>query len=157
MGTPLDNFEFETVKQLRKSLLISSTVGIALSYMIHYSTGCISLFGFDFEPERATIITKLVGFTVFFFWASFFVMYRNDELPKIYKKRVTRELDDWYGHENYPNEENLIKEVEEKIKDSMKYRFKSNEWLMKTKDIFLPLLLGIYSMVVCFVGEWAVF
>jgi len=157
MGTPLDNFEFETVKQLRKSLLISSTVGIALSYMIHYSTGYISLFGFKFDPEQAVIMPKLVGFIVFYFLGSFFIMYRNDELPKIYKNRITKELDDWYGHENYPSEENLIKEVEEKMKDSMKYSFKSNKWLMEIKDIFLPLLLGVYSIVICFTGAWAVF
>ena len=88
MGTPLDNFEFETVKQLRKSLLIASTVGIAISYLIYYSTGTITLFGFTFQPEQATIIPKLVGCITIYFLISFLIVCRNDELPKIYDRKI---------------------------------------------------------------------
>jgi len=112
MTTPLENLEFETVKQLRKSLLITSVIGIANAYMIKYSTDCISFFGFTFDSsEKSTIITKLLGCIVFYFWASFIIKFRNDEIPKIYKKRITKELDDWYGYENYPNQENLKRKL----------------------------------------------
>jgi hypothetical protein len=158
MSTPLDNLEFETVKQLRKSLLITSVIGITIAYMIEYSTGIVSFFGFNFETSgKATIITKLLGCIVLYFWISFIIKFRNDELPKIYKKKITKELDDWYGHENYPNLENFEKEVAEKVRNTMKYHFKSNEWLMKTIDIYVPIALGILSMAVCFTGAIVLF
>ncbi|MEM1260750.1 MAG: hypothetical protein AAGH81_19660, partial [Bacteroidota bacterium] len=85
------------------------------------------------------------------------IKYRNDELPKIYKRRVSGILDEWHGYGNYPPSENIQEEIEERVKGSMKNSFKSNELLMRIKDIYFPLLLGTYAMVVCFGGEWAVF
>lgn len=43
MSTPLDNLDFETVRLLRKSLLITSVIGIAISYIIEYSRGEVKL------------------------------------------------------------------------------------------------------------------
>lgn len=157
MSTPLDNLEFETVKQLRKSLLITSVIGIAIAYMIEYSTGCVSLFGFTFKSDSATIVPKLLGWMVLYFLISFIIKFWKDELPKMYNNRIAKELDDWFGYGNYSDHENLKQEIEEKVKEQMKPHFKSNERLMKTIDIYFPIALGIYSMVVCFIGDFFIF
>ncbi|RIV68771.1 hypothetical protein [Flagellimonas aequoris] len=150
--------DFETVKQLRKSLLITSVIGIAISYMIEYSTGCVSFFGFTFATSgKVSIISKLLGCIVFYFWISFIIKFWKDELPKIYKKRINKELDDWFGYGNNPDKENLKKEIEEKVKKDMRHHFKSSERLIKTIDIYFPIALGIYSMVVCFRGAIVLF
>jgi phosphate/sulfate permease len=153
MSTPLDNLGFETVKQLRKSLLITATIGIAVSLMIYYSKKDISFFGFIFEHDKAYIITKFIGCIIAYFLVSFIVKFWHGELPKLYQKKVEVVLDDFYGPNLDLSEENFAEQVRYQVKRAMHNNFRLNIISMKTLDIIFPILLGVCSVILCFWGK----
>lgn len=74
----LDNFEFSDTKQVRKTLLISSFIGISFKMLVKNSTGTIEFFGFKIPVEDASVIPEIVGYLIVFEIAALVIRYSDD-------------------------------------------------------------------------------
>lgn len=147
----ITKFEFETVKQLRKSLLTTSTIGVIISYMIEYSKGDIRFLGFTFPEESSFIVSRLIGFLILYFLISFLIRFYVEETPKVYKKRFDAELDELFSH-NPAESQHFEEHIEEQLKKRMEKRYKAAKLWTKFLDVLLPVVFGVFSILVCFFG-----
>lgn len=139
----IDNFEFSDTKQIRKTLLITSFVGICFKILVKNSTGHIEFFGFKLPVEDASIIPYLVGSVIAFEIIALIIRYSDESAREKYKKYIT------YIKDNNMPEINL-QYNDKHVPQSMKPNYSRNEIIRKSVfflDILFPLILGIGTLV----------
>jgi hypothetical protein len=143
-----DNFEFDDVKKVRKSLLIVSVAGIFLKQLIKYSTGEIKFLGFSIPVGEATFLSNMIGFIIIFYIIALAIRFSSEQFPKYYKKKL-----EFYDIQAMFKEAGTFA----KYTDGKKTFDKNIKWvevLIKYSttflDIIFPLLLGIISLFIIF-------
>ena len=82
----IDKFEFGDAKQLRKSLLVTSFIGIVFENLIKHSTGNIEFLGFKIPVSDANIIPTLIGYLIIYFMVALIIRYSDEKFRKRHKE-----------------------------------------------------------------------
>jgi hypothetical protein len=135
----IEKFEFSDTKQVRKSLLISSFIGVFFDSLIKYSTGNFEFLGFKIPIKDASIILHLIGYLVLYFIVALLIRYSDENLKKHYsnlKEFKTLEKDD-----------DIMDFLEEKFGTGRKgYRIEFTKFGMVFIDLIFPILFGAYTL-----------
>ena len=78
----LEKFEFSDTRQVRKTLLISSFIGLAFEKLSIYSTGSIKFLGFKIPVEKADFIPELIGYLIIYLLIALIIRYSDEDLKK---------------------------------------------------------------------------
>jgi len=144
-----DNFEFEDVVKVRKSLLIFSLIGIFLKHLTKYSTGNIEFFGFKIPVEDSSFITNLVGGIIIFYIIILLIRYYDVEFPKRYKEfQEKRRMQNKLIFQS----DSLEYGVSE-MKRSQNYFIRRLKLLRVLKtfiDLYFPIIFGLISLFIVF-------
>lgn len=138
----VDNFEFSDTKQVRKTLLITSFVGICFKSLITNSTGEIEFLGFKIPISNASIIPDLIGYLIVYQIVVLIIRYLDEgarEKFKRYKK---------YLEDNPANKLNINADSSH-VPRSLRPNYRNNYYIKKGVtfiDLIFPLLLGFYTL-----------
>lgn len=145
-----ENFEFSDAKQVRKTLLITSFVGICFKLLVKNSVGEIEFLGFKIPVEDASIIPKLVGYMVIYEILVLIIRYSDENFKILYKKQ-----------KDHINNSKMPKNFIETLSNfDAKKRFFINprkveiiKYGLIFIDIIFPILLGIISLYIIFINR----
>lgn len=151
----IDNFEFSDAKQVRKTLLITSFIGICFKSLVKHSTENIEFFGFNIPIKDSSIIPNFIGYLIMYFLVALLIRYLDEKL----QKKVTKFRDRLKNIENdFRERENL------RLNEDAKMYFEHlDRELMKTVqqsrftnvgitllDFIFPVAFGLFSLYVIF-------
>lgn len=142
----LENFEISDTKQIRKTLLISSFVGISFKLLVKNSTGNIEFLGFKIPVEDAKIIPQLVGYLIIFEIIALLIRYSNENYRDKYAKYIK------YIKDNNLSEINLSYN-DKFVPDKLKPNYTINSFISKAViflDVVFPILLGLFALLKIF-------
>jgi hypothetical protein len=143
----LDNFEFSDTKQIRKTLLISSFIGISFKMLVKNSTGTIEFFGFKIPVEDASIIPEIVGYLIVFEIGALVIRYSDDFLKDKHQKYLK------FINETNNFTQNLTRTQEELIPDKLRPNYRMNNFVSMSVvflDFIFPILLGLFALATIF-------
>ncbi|WP_299160918.1 hypothetical protein [uncultured Tenacibaculum sp.] len=143
------NFDFSDVTKVRKSLLVTSLIGIFYKYVVSHSEGFISFLGFKIPVKDANDISHLIGYLLIFFIIAFFIRLSKENLDKAYEE-----------FEKYKNSVSTLipsrskkptymAKVEPKMPSG--WRISLIKFFVKSLDLYFPVLLSTY------VSVWVLF
>ncbi|REE07862.1 hypothetical protein DFQ09_11056 [Winogradskyella pacifica] len=144
--------EFDDVKKIRKSLLITSAVGILFSKLVKFSTGTIDFLGFSLPIVDSVFLPNYIGYLIAFFIVALIIRYNNDSFKESYSKKIenigSSSISNLYRIPS-PNESvirNQIADLEKKTKA----RSIATKYSVIVLDIVFPLVLGVIALVIIF-------
>jgi hypothetical protein len=142
----IENFEFGDTKQVRKTLLLTSLIGLLLKNLIKHSTGEFEFIGFKIPIEKASIIPEFVGYIIIYEIIVLIIRFSDEKLKEKFKKYEE------YLEYNKPN--TLHHQLKESMMKSSLPK-ESNVKLVKYSillvDIIFPILFGIISLIRIFI------
>ena len=143
----VDNFEFSDAKKIRKSLLISSFVGIAFQVLVKNSTGNIEFLGFKIPIADADVIPNLIGYLIIYFIVALLIRYNDENLRKKYSEYI-----DYLKIENKEQQEEIFK-AKRDFNRPLKDRRRIRNWqIIFAKfgvifiDIIFPIFFGLFTI-----------
>ena len=141
--------EFGDAKQLRKTLLITSFIGISFKSLFQNSTGDFEFFGFIIPVADASIIPNLIGFLIIYLLIALVIRYRDEEFRKRYKKAKEYSKNIY----NEPSDKQLqqYQEMEKLLKDS-NFKKSLRKFGIYFLDIYFPLALGVFALFKIFIN-----
>ncbi len=145
----IDNFEFSDVKQVRKTLLITSFSAICFKSLVKNSTGNIEFLGFKMPVEDASIIPTLLGYLIIFEIIALLIRYSDQSIREKYKKYLK------YIEDNNMQEINL-KFNDKHVPQLLKPNYAKNKVVEKsvfTLDIIFPIVFGLTALFIIFFNK----
>ena len=137
----LEKLEFDEVKKIRKSLIVTSATGIIVSQLIKYSTSEINFLGFKIPKEDASIISNLIGFIVIYYITSLLIRFFDEEFGNFIKKRQSEIIQQGFfpmlTQEEYDRQRFL---------NSIQRVIKAIKWSKYFLDLIFPIALGVTSL-----------
>jgi hypothetical protein len=142
----IEDLDFSDTKQVRKTLLITSFIGICFAVLVSHSTGNIEFLGFKIPVKDAPVIPFLIGCMIVYEMIVLIIRYNDEELREIYKRRnaYIRAFEPntlsvrMYEAENAADDRFPVHPVKVQIvKHGVKFI-----------DIFFPLILGSIAILV---------
>ena len=136
----IDKIEFGDAKQVRKTLLITSFIGVSFKALIENSTGNLEFFGFKIPITDASIIPNFIGYLIIYFIIALFIRYSDESFRKNYKEAL-----EYVENRNDEKKNSKYNEARGIINDNnfkRLFRYFSIIFL----DIVFPICLGIFSI-----------
>lgn len=141
----IDKLEFSDVKQVRKSLIISSTFGIFFKLLVEYSTGYIKFLGFEIPIKNADILPNFISAIIVYFLISLIIRFLDEKFREKYEEDFRT-----HGFRT----EKPFSEVDFNDPEFKKFTYdmvkrpklKGIRFGILFLDIVFPLLLGILSL-----------
>ncbi|SNR32389.1 hypothetical protein SAMN06265371_101266 [Lutibacter agarilyticus] len=143
-----ENFEFDDVKKVRKSLLIISVVGIILKKLIKYSTGNIEFLGFSIPFGEADFLTHLVSFIIVFYIFAFVIRTASDKFPNYYIKSLQK-YDISFALKSF-SDLSIDTESKNKVENKLRKISKVIKIFTTILDFAFPIGLAVFSLVVIY-------
>ena len=141
----IDKIEFSDVKQVRKTLLITSFVGFAFKRLSEHSTGNIEFLGFKIPIGEANVIPNLIGYLVIFLIIALLIRYFDEDLKKKYQS---------YKEYIETNRENSGNQFDYQ---KLRREFHSNELQVKSVkigiillDLIFPIVFALFTLIKIF-------
>lgn len=139
----LDNFEFGDTKQIRKTLLISSFIGVSFKMLVKNSTGTIEFFGFKIPVEDASVIPEIVGYLIIFEIAALIIRYSDDILKDKHQKYLK------FLNDNSNFSQTTISYKEDLVPEKLRPNYKINNFVSMSVvflDFVFPIILGFFAL-----------
>ncbi len=140
----IDKLEFSDSKQVRKTLLITSFVGILFKKLAQYSTGNIEFFGFKIPINEADLIPDFIGYLIVYFCVALFLRYFDEDFRTKYKN---------YIEQYVKGSESINREANSEAYQQFKNRLWFNNFIRKGVsfiDLIFPIALGLFSLGIIF-------
>jgi hypothetical protein len=135
----IDKIEFSDAKQVRKSLLITSFIGIAFQALVQHSTGNIEFLGFKIPVADAGVIPSFIGYLVAYFIIALLIRYNDENLRTKYKEYV-----EYLKLKTHGERENYEKAKSELYPSNFKIKLIRASIVLI--DIFFPILFGLFTL-----------
>lgn len=154
----LDKIEMGDAKQLRKTLLITSFIGISFNALFANATGDFEFFGFKIPTADTSVIPKLVGLMIIYFLIALIIRYNNEKFRERYKigldyaKDVKEAAEEFQrGNQMEPDDDDIVFErsLRSFVNDSMFKKFVRVKGIVFL-DIYFPLLLAVFAILKIF-------
>ncbi|WP_027137364.1 hypothetical protein [Gaetbulibacter saemankumensis] len=142
----IQHLEFDDVIKVRKSLLISSLIGLFFKQMINFSSGDFEFFGFKVINLDATFIPNFIGGIIIFFMVVFGIRIMNDRFKEKYTAKIN-----WIDSTNFHNVEFIAKTAQQIFKekllqaydDEVKMEMTFNKRAIIFLDLWFPIIFAI--------------
>jgi|GEM_PF-2082973 len=136
-----NNFEFDDVKKVRKSLLIITLSGVILKNLIQNTKGDFEFFGFNIPKESTSFILAIICWIIGFYMIVLIIRFCNDKFPSYHKRAMSKIEEDL----RYVLEDNLdpYLHIYEKRQAELDRLGKTLDGMTLTLDVIFPLLFGI--------------